>query len=420
MVVVTAFPLPVFSAKKDAHGRFSIVVVPLIDGESDKESKNVAQEIAQALKFADEIHVIDTELAARVIEYSNNTVASQNLAIGHASDSLAKAKEKYFQFRYEDAEKELSQSISSLESLSKTDASAGALLVDALVSRAVIAKSRGNEKEMRQSLAAALKNNPKLDLKSEEYPPSIVSVLEEERAAMKLGPVGEVFVSSTPAAAEVYINGSLAGVTPIELKDIPAGGLNLAIKANKYETIEKNIQVHAGGRIKISERLKWAGAFPSNEAQISRDAAAEVHEGLRVAGAMKAEKAIIIDVDQEKKGEEIKVRMVDAKLRAGHRQIILKRNNEEAGSMTGLSDVSRLLANEAAIDLTDDPARYIDPLGIAKPLLLDKRKRHFKKSPVFWGVLGAIAAGALGGGLAAAFAGGGSGDGLGNVKVNFR
>lgn len=422
MAILTSLPWPAFSARPDTKRGVSMVVVPLLDGDSDSKSREVAREIGRALKFAGGNHVIDTDLTARVIEYAGVQRKASAIESAPAAEALSRAKEKYFQFRFEEAWGELGASVEMLEAERGTNADAGALLVDAHVSRAVIAKSRGDIKKMRESLAIALKINPKLDLKSEEYPPSIVTVLEEERAKLKSGPSGTIAVSSSPATAEVYLNGILQGVTPMELKEIPSGEAVITIRANKYKPVERKVNVPVSGRVGISEKLKWtSGEGVSPREEKSMNAGGEVAEALRVADAMKTAKAVVIDVDQTGKTEEIKARMADSKLRAGHRQIVLKRNLDEAEAQTGMADLARLIDEASSIDLASDPARYIDPLGTAKPILLDKRKRHFEKNPLFWGVIGALAAGAIGGGvLAATSGGGGSGNQTGNLQINFK
>lgn len=417
------FPAPSVLASKPGTTSLAIAVVPVSDSDSDADSKDVAQAIGSSLGLVSPYHIVDSKLTARVVEYYEKAAAiSPPTNTTEADDALARAKEYYFGFRYDDAERELSRAIGLLEARRTEMGIVGPKLVDAYISRAVIAKSKNDMKAVHQSLAQALRINPKLDLTALEYPPSLIAIFDEEKKALNSGAQGSISIVAEPKAADVYLNGVLHGVTPLDISELPAGSYAVKIAANKYNPMERTVQVTAGGTTKIREKLKWTTAKTSRgqKGPTQGEAAAEVGEGLRIADLINADKVVLIDVDGAGGAEKISARMVDRNFRASHRPLVLKMKMGEERS-SGLAELAQGLADEAMTDLASDPARRIDPKGIGDPVLLGKRKRQFVGSPLFWGLIGGLAAGALGGGLAAAFTGGGgSSPTAGNVRVEFK
>ncbi|MFH0800523.1 MAG: PEGA domain-containing protein [Pseudomonadota bacterium] len=418
LTVSIVSPIPPVHASPVERHPLSIAVVPVSDGDSDAESRELAQELGSSLKLITNHHIVESDLSAEILKY-NDYGTDRPADLREAEEALSLAKERYFQFRYAEAEKELGRAIALLEKKRGNMAEAGAPLADAYVSRAVFARSRGSEAQARQSLSDALRINPALNLAAENYPPSLVSLFNEVSRQVKSGPTGSIAVETNPKAAEVFVNGIQRGVTPTEIKDLPAGSYSLEIRAGKYAPVKRTVEVTAGARVALREKLGWAKESRRANLPKAENEAALVREGLRIANQMKADKVVLVNVAASGSKNKIEARMVDGRLGVGQPPIIIALNDGDNQRAAKLARMARLLADQTIADISSDPAHRAKPLGIGDPSLLDKRRRPLHKNPIFWGIVGALAAGAVGGGIAAAMSGGDSG-GPGSLKVSFK
>ncbi len=392
----------------------SVAVQPMLDGDADEESREIASAVGSALRMATGHHIIDANTAAKVLSYRDPS-EPLNGGVAEASAELARAKEHYFAFRYKDAEQELNKAIAAL-SQARGDAEAGQMLVDAYVTRAVVAKSRGDAAQARKSFEAALVIHPALALSAQEYPPSLVSLFEEVKKSRAGAPAGVLSVKSSPQAAEVFLNGISRGVTPLTISALPAGGYSLAVKADRYIPLERNVTVAAGKTLSLDEKLIWdkKGKERTGHANTD-DPSIELRQGLQIADALKAEKVILIDADAKDSAVQVRARAVDRALRAGQRAVAIKKLAQDTRNEQ-LAEMVAALADQIDANITSDPAKQLDPLGEGDPVLLGKRKQPLTRKPLFWAAVGTAAVGAIVGGILAAMSGG---DSTGSVRVNF-
>ena len=401
------------------NSSLSIAVVSVLDGDEDEKSRDMAGAISASLGLVTPHHIVDTELAASVAQYHDGEAGAKPPDVSRAEDELAKAKQEYLEFHYTNAKKIIDGAVGLLEAYKSDLSTVGETLLDAYLTRALISKSLGDLVAVRMSIKDALGINPKLVLEAKEYPPSVVSIFEEEMFALGEGSLGSVEVGTKPKVADVYLNGVRQGVTPLVLEKLPVGVYSISIRANKYKTVERRIEVTLNHSSRLDERLKWMGQDKLSEDVAERDAAASVREGLRIAQLLKIDKVVLVDADRKSADTTgVSARMVDRYFGAGQQPICFSFDERAESSSYGLAQMTRKLADEAGADLTIDPAKKIDPKGIGKPILLSKRKRALVQNPIFWGVVGAFVAGAVGGGLAASMSDGGSS--TGTVKVGFR
>lgn len=425
LAALVAFPAPSVAASSTNNAKPHVLVVaPIADGDLDSESENIANAVGLALAQTTSHHIVDSKLAARVLDYYNDTDEPAPSALAGAQKEISEAKEKFFSFHYDDAAAKLDRAISILKGADDLSAT-GAALADANVSRALIAKSRGDENAARDAIASVLRIDPTFELDPQSYPPSLIATFNSVKGALAATPRGAVKITTTPPAADVYLNGIKKGVTPIEIKDLPEGSYSLAIEANRYEKILRSVDVKNDARVEIKEKLKWAkNSAEKNGGKKSRfdESAAEVKEGIRIAKLVRADKAVLVDVDAADGGKKVTARVVDAAFGAGMAAIVLNldaKSSEGSWRSEGLAALVGRISSQTSADLASYPSRKIDPKGVADPILLAKQKRNVTASPVFWWVVGALAAGAIGGGVAAAMDGGGS-NGPGSLRVEFR
>jgi PEGA domain-containing protein len=70
--------------------------------------------------------------------------------------------------------------------------------------------------------------------------------------------VGDLTITSTPAGATVSINGRAAGVTPLVLRERPAGSVAVQIANDGFERWSASVQVRAGEMTNVSATLRRA------------------------------------------------------------------------------------------------------------------------------------------------------------------
>ena len=70
--------------------------------------------------------------------------------------------------------------------------------------------------------------------------------------------VGDLSITSTPAGARVSINGRAAGVTPLVLRERPAGSVAVQIANDGFERWSASVQVRAGELTNVSATLRRA------------------------------------------------------------------------------------------------------------------------------------------------------------------
>jgi len=393
----------------------SIVVAPLTDGDMDERSFEVASAISDALKLDPSLHVVDAALASKVAGYHARQ-ASPAGAAEDATASLARAKEAYFAFRYDEARRELDRALEGFEADPQRISYSGAGLLDAQITRAMIARSAGDDELARLSISRALAVDPTLELAEGEYPPRLVALLAVERSRLSARGEGKLEVSTKPQAAEVKINGVVKGQAPLSLT-LPAGRYRILVEANRYSGVEREIEVRPGSTAEVKEKLRWVrNAAGSAAHEVPSEDDGLVVEGIRLANIMKANKVVLVDADASDAGWELKARMVDGDMKLGQPPIAVEFDG--AISPEALAELTAKLSVQAGADLIADLARGADIKGSADPALLSRRKRPLRRNPAFWAIVGTALAGALAGGLAAAFSGG-SGE-RGDVKVRFR
>jgi PEGA domain-containing protein len=405
--------LPVHALSAERIDKPLVVSVqPIPDGDMDEESRAVAEMISDGLGFASPYHIIDPRVAGGVVEY-HDVDTIPNDAIGVAESKLSEAKDDYFNFRYSKAWAKLQDAIADLKAMDVQIS--GPYLIDAYLTRAIIAKSRGDADAVKESFAEALVINPKLELLEDDYPPTLIRSFAVVREGVEGLPSGELEISTKPSGAMVSLNGVSQCETPCVIEGLPVGSYSMSVKANKYAGIITNVRIDEGKRKKVSKKLKWAskGGKKSGDG----DVVAQVRRGIHIAGILKADKVILVDVD-DTRGGLVTARVVDRRFGVGLKPILYE-GAIEANQVSMGADMTRALVKQLAVDPTKNPAALTDPVGTSDPVLLGKQKKPIYRKPLFWGAIGVVVAGAIAGGVAAAMSGGGD-DGPGDVRVRFQ
>jgi tetratricopeptide (TPR) repeat protein len=398
----------------------SLIVRSQKDGLSDAETEDAVAALRKVLPQIGNIQIISPQLVHTVLAYQHKKESVPSKDETEAMDILARAKEHYFSFHYAEAMAEVSQAV---DFFSQGDISSrGALLQDALLTQGLIAKAAGQKKVAREAFLRAVRLDPFYKINRTNFPPSIVKLYERQQNELFKGAMGSLTVETGPAAAEVYINGILQGVTPLTFEEIPAGTYALFIKTNKYQPLQKTITINDGLEIVLQEKLNWLSQTgDSAEPSPALNTQELIHQGVEQANLLAADKVVFVNCDEGKGGNVLVARMIDRKYRAAYRGIVYHYQSIEERPQA-IAEVAKILAIQAEANLLDDPLQYLDPDGLGDPILLGNRKKAYYKKPLFWGIIGAAAAALAGGlifGLSSSGSGGASPD-TGSVNVQFK
>jgi hypothetical protein len=404
--VAVIVPRPAFAAKK-----LAIAVVAAKHGGA--ASQEMSSSLRRALSQDSRFHLIDGQLVGQVANYHRGTHTATPSQFRAATDFLARAQHHYFTMNYEEARAEVSRAVALLKQDRASLDAKGQFFFDSLMTSALIARALDDDVAMADALVDAARLNSAHDLDRRTYPPSIVKSFNEAREKVARSGTGAIKVTTRPGVAEVYLNGIMSGVTPLEIEDLPAGEYDLMIRTNKYRPMAKRVSVKAGATMRISERLDWTG----NSNAAATDGLGEIDEALHVATLMKADRAVLISASATTDGGGVaRARLVDSNYKAAYRPIVVHYGiNDRAESLAQFADeISGMLKR----DLATDPASLSDPGGTADPILLGKGKKRIIGSPILWGAVGAAVVGGVVGGVLMATGGGSSK--TGNLRVNFQ
>ena len=398
-----------------AQERHSIVVAPVHDNVSDEKSFELADLFSKTLT-AKGFDVISRDKVEAVLGYYQETKVNND-----AEDALIRAKEHYYNFEYDEAISQAIKAINIMEAAPEKISEHGELLRDAYIVAAIVEKSqKGHEGDAKKYFRRALIIDPHFQLNEKAFSPSMVELFNSVKKDVSAFPAGTINIDTDPKVAEVYINGILKGVTPLNISGLPEGSYRILIKTNKYRPVEKQVIINAGGVSKIRQKLWWEGGIQNllTSKETARD---EIKEGIRISGLLRAQKVVMLDADEDAHGSgEIAIRMIDGEYKAGHNPIIIRYAAARKTLASDLNVAASELASQARADIIKNSQRHIDPDGIGDPVLLGSRGREFISVPAFWAVVGGALAASAGGAAAAVAMDGGGGPATGSVSVQFK
>lgn len=394
---------------------WSVAVLPTLALHSLSE-KNDERALREHLSDKQTFHLVDAHLQEDILAYHDHRffLSPELLAL---QEKIDRAKSHYLQFENEEALEVLTQATDEGEKLFQINKRAGALLCDAYLTAAIIAHGEGNREGAALAFEKALAINPKVTLDSSFFPPSAVQLLENEK--QKKGGSGSLDVVTDPAVAEISLNGTFQGVSPLTLSDLPAGDYALEIEANHYRTITKTISVHAEEKVRIDEKLQWTPEKEWKREENEKTARQQVNYGLFLADILKADRLVLLDTQTlPSGGGVISARMIDRHARAGFVPYQAPYDSPDESREQARARLAKAIADNIHIDLASHP-ELIDPSGAADPIVLAGRKRERRGAPILWGALGMATVGAVIGSLVAATSGGDS-PSVGAVTVEFQ
>lgn len=159
---------------------------------------------------------------------------------------LDEAQFDYFQARYREAEERVFRVQGEIEALG-VGPDRWALFVRAELLLALILRGEGRDTWAGEALRRVLRLDPSLELDPDYYPPSLRRQVDETRTALAKEIKHPVEVSSSPAGADVFLDGRRVGTTPY---------------AGRLVRGEYHLSLRAGDATSLVHRLTVSGRQP--------------------------------------------------------------------------------------------------------------------------------------------------------------
>ena len=401
MVVVFSavqFPVSAFSKNLevfDPH-KISVAVIPYAERNEDKKILEKTKErIAGDLRKISYFTVVDPKRVEEIVTYYAGSIRRDS-AVQDEERSLALARAHWFSKDYLEAEADLERTIASL----KRKGGQGDLLVDALLTKAMLFKETGRTAEAKKVFREALAIDPTLELEATPLSGKSRRVFEATKKEILLGRTGNLEIKSEPPMAQIYLNGVSKGTTPHTLENLPQGSYLVTIEANNYYPVHEAVYVAGGTTQFVSQTLHWiAGSAkqkvdPSRLAQQARTAGQKTKLAVEMGKALKVDKVLFLSVARRDGKEEVEVSTVDTSLKAAYNPLSVPVAEVKANEEKSLGRLANAIDDQARRNVLDDPAKYLQPgRGDIRTL---RHERPFWQKPLFYSLTGALVGGAIG------------------------
>jgi tetratricopeptide (TPR) repeat protein len=159
-------------------------------------------------------------------------------------DLLEQGKQYYQEGKFEETVEKLTLALKMLSDKDK--------LVDAYLHMALSHFALGEKEKAKQDLAELLRLDPTHKLDPMYYPPDFVQLLDEAKGAI----LAHITIETEPTEAQVYLDGELKGLSPLELQEVAAGEHKLVVLKEGYKAQEQRLLVKEGEKRTVSFELE--------------------------------------------------------------------------------------------------------------------------------------------------------------------
>lgn len=408
--------IEVFDPKK-----VSVAVLPYPASTSDRPFvEETAEAIRKDLKKIPYFHVVAPDTARSLVNYHSDFVRKGG-TLTDAERYLGMAKTHWFDREYDEALAVVDRAISSFEKQPEK----GDLLVDALLTKAMIYQETNRSGESGAIFKRVLAVNPSMSMEGMPIVGRSRKVFNDTKKEALERHSGNLEIKTNPPAATIYLNGINKGVTPLDLTGLPEGSYLMTIEASHYERVSEPVMVTANTTQFIERRLQWSGPGTKLkdfgvQAKSKENLQNEIKMAVQIGETLKVDKVILV-ASQKKDGEPLLVvRTIDTAMKSAYNPIgmpiaeFLKDKELSAQKVAGDID------DQAKLRVLDNPAEHIEPnMGDIRVL---RRKLAFYKKPLFYSLVGAVVGGAIGAtvGVIATRGGGSSSSGdEGGIDIEF-
>lgn len=215
-----------------------------VEGLSEEEGYALCADLTEALDSTGDVTPIPPERVAGRLEGRESLVLAE-FYLGPGRKRLEEGRVLYERAAPDQAIPLLEDAV---RSLSRGMAGAGDPqdLVEALLLLGLSHFSMGEEAEAKRAFGRVVVLDPGFALDPVNYPPRMVEFFGKTRDSTLVRGSGSISVQSEEPGAEVWIDGRLQGVTPIEVKDLPHGDHFLLVKDDEGRRFFKEVPVRVG------------------------------------------------------------------------------------------------------------------------------------------------------------------------------
>jgi len=157
---------------------------------------------------------------------------------------LEEGKQDYMEGRFEEAIEKLTLAIKLLTDKDK--------LIDAYLHLALSHFALGEMDKVKENFAGLLRLNPAQRLDPQYYPPGFVKIFDKVKDVI----LARIRVETEPAAAQVYFDGELVGLTPFQITKVAAGEHKLKLIKEGYKPTERSLLVKESEKKTVSIKLE--------------------------------------------------------------------------------------------------------------------------------------------------------------------
>lgn len=181
-----------------------------------------------------------------------------NPALLKADESLWKGKEKVERGRYRDALKLLGSAIGAYEK-NFVDLVDYDKLVDAYLHLAIAQFEKGYKDNARETMDTLIVLRPDTRVDPRKYSPEFIEMLEGARQRSQARPTGQLYVSSEPMGADVFIDGIAVGKAPTTLSGVLQGNHYIQVRAQGMQPWGQVVNVSGASLKTINANLSVDG-----------------------------------------------------------------------------------------------------------------------------------------------------------------
>lgn len=274
--------------------------------------------------------------------------------------------------------------------------------------------------------------NPNKELNEQDFAPEIADYFNQIKSDFLMMPNGSIKFETTPAGAEVFLDGKLAGITPLSVDGVTAGDHYYRLHLDGFRDKGGDIEVEEREVSDVDEDLSLYTevSFLPGAKETMIDEFGHLYmlkKGIDVANAFGVDRLLVSYITIEQGLIEVKSRLFDAENRSfkeADTEFSLPSDNNFSNTPKLYKALDKLLGD----DLGYTPLTSVLDASSTEALLgldedgddNDKKKKKKSKAWIVWTIVGVVVGGAaLGVGLGLGLKSDGTDAGGAKLKLTF-
>ncbi len=372
----------------------TVLCLPVVDHSLDSTSNRMATAICDQIQLSGQYQGISINQIKPILNYYQQSINSDN-KYSHLLNLMDTAKSHYYDFQFEEAHSVILKVLDDLDGFN--DMAAWRLRLDAQLTDALILQSMKDKEAVESALHAICRDHPMIELSADYYPPKLIKAINKEKESQSKTKQGRLQIQSDPPAAQVYVNGWMAGITPLTISSLPVGGYHIAIVANHYQTTESNVEIFSNDITSVNQRLKWAVSTVTSDVMPSNDDQIRMQYALNAGHQMHSNYVLMVDSDPGiKSAHWLEVQVLNSQKKISRAPLLISLDDQlnltmdsEVKMMTHIfADLK--LQNHDVMDHTYVPFIYNNPV-----IVMGEKKSIFKRKFIWGSILTTLGVGLI-------------------------